>query len=95
MKINDCPFCNEEKDGGDVLDIGHMAFCVHCTNCQCYGPKEKSKELAIEKWNKAAGKSRLIALLILLEGFRNSDPDLEFSIAWQDAEKAGILEFPE
>ena len=51
MKINNCPFCNEPKNGGDVLDIGHLAFCVHCTKCECYGPKAESRELAIEKWN--------------------------------------------
>jgi len=53
MKINNCPFCNEPKDGNDVLDIGHLAFCVHCSKCRCYGPNAESQEMAIEKWNEA------------------------------------------
>jgi len=56
--INNCPFCGEEKDENDVLDIGHMAFRIHCTKCKCYGPKAKSQKLAIEKWNKTFNETR-------------------------------------
>ena len=51
--INNCPFCGEEKDENDILNVGNMAFCVHCAKCHCYGPKANSREMAIEKWNKA------------------------------------------
>lgn len=63
MKINNCPFCNEEKDSNDVLDIGRLAFCVHCPKCLAYGPKAKSKEAAIEKWNEAKNEIETVSFL--------------------------------
>jgi tetrahydromethanopterin S-methyltransferase subunit B len=37
--------------------------------------------------------TQVTALLVLLDGFRNIDPYMEFSQAWQDADKAGLLGF--
>jgi transcription elongation factor Elf1 len=60
MKINNCPFCKEPKDSNDVLDIGRLAFCVHCAKCKCYGPNAESQEMAIAKWNEETENEKLI-----------------------------------
>ncbi len=57
-KWTDCPFCGmDEPDHCDEEVRGQTWNYIQCrdTSCQAEGPRELTKEEAIEKWNRRHG----------------------------------------
>ncbi len=48
-EINDCPFCHRSTV---VSSNNGSSFFINCASCHAKGPTAKTREKAIEEWNK-------------------------------------------
>jgi Lar family restriction alleviation protein len=107
-ELKRCPFCNGFVTENEI-DFGEWSnmWSISCNDCHASTGNHFKKQDAIKAWNQRPYdydmpaivrrvqqlETQVTALLVLLDGFRNADPYMEFSQAWQDADKAGLLGF--
>lgn len=101
----DCPFCGSNESHYEWITTNIVV--IQCDDCNAHGTTAYTEDDALDAWNQRPYdydmpaivkkvqrlETQVTALLVLLDGFRNADPYIEFSQAWQDANKANLLGF--